>query len=172
MEAVDRPDPHSCTRRQAWTYIEHLERLLARQIDAVPVRARNTDPGTSHKAAFDAFPAAKTNRGRILRSLARAGERGMTQDEVTLETGISGAWKRLSELHQGGWVVTLETRAGKLSGSDQNVYTITDRGRTALGRESEGMPPVAPVKRDGTPASPPSELHVPATLFGLGDDEE
>lgn len=171
MEAMDRPDPQNCTRHQAWAYIEHLERLLARQVDAAPVRARATDPGTSHQAAFDHFPKAGSRRHVILHALARAGDHGLTQDEVAVETGINGAWKRLSELHQGGWAARLETREGKLSGAEQHVYTITARGRAALGREREGMPPVPPTRRDGSPAAPPSELHVPAGLFDTDEDE-
>ena len=131
-----RPNLHSCSRAEATRYIEYLEDQVQRQLDFGPVLSRNTDPGTSHKAAFDVFPKMGTRRHTILHALARAGDRGLTQDEAAAETGIVGVWKRLSELYLGGWADRQDTRTGTLSGAEQHVYTITDRGMIAISREA------------------------------------
>jgi hypothetical protein len=40
----------------------------------------------------------------------------------------------------------------------------------SLAREREGLPPVQPLRRDGSPAKPPNDL-IPAGLFDSTGDE-
>jgi hypothetical protein len=115
-------------------------------IEAAPDRAapggsRRTDPSTSQKAAFDAAPRTGTQRAVALRAIASAGGQGMTYWDVERATGITGVWKRLSELKQGGWIKVIDTRAIPATGSDGEVYAVTDKGRDyTQGRPVESSP--------------------------------
>lgn len=176
-QRMERPDlsgwPEKA-RSYVEPYMEHLEgrakdlegRLAAAVGDpgAGAPRARATDPGTSRRAAFDAYPAAHTRRWTILHVVARAGERGMTQSEVANATGIAGVWKRLSELDQGGWAVPSgEERKGE-AGSAQRVYVVTAKGREAVARDDASESRQASTK-DRVPDT------IPANLFASADEE-
>lgn len=137
-----RPNLAVCSRREATEYIKNLEERVAdldgrlsaavkgAGDDALP-GARSSDPATSHNAAVLAYPRSGRNRWKCLTEIAIAGERGLTQDDVVQRTGINGAWKRLSELLAGGWIMTRGTRKGR-SGTDQRVYVLSAKGYEAL----------------------------------------
>jgi hypothetical protein len=135
MGAMNRPNLRVCSRREMVAYVEWLEQQLTQQLSLIPVRSRNTDPNTSRLAAFNVFPKTESRRHVLLHALNRVWPDGLTQDEAAIETGIVGVWKRLSELHQGGWAEIANVRIGRLSGAEQSVYAITDRGRAAIAAE-------------------------------------
>jgi hypothetical protein len=168
---VNRPDLDHCRRSEARAYVEHLEGKIASLGDRISelagdpaspaVKARRSDPSTSKRAAVEHYPQAGKNRHKVLLVIERLGS--ATSDEVLVESGVAGAWKRISELAQGGWIEACGERDGTLSGKTQQAYKLTAKGRTARGREREGMPPVAPTRADGSPAKPPHDL-IPAGL--------
>jgi hypothetical protein len=173
---VQRPDRRTMKPSDAIAYWEHLEgkvadleRKLAEATDVTraPVRARRSDPSTSQRAAAEHYPKAGKNRHRVLLAIEKLGS--ATNDEVLVESSVPGAWKRVSELLQGGWIEVCGERDGTLSGKPQQAYRLTAKGREARAREREGMPPVHPTRRDGTPATAPKDLHVPAGLFDSTD---
>lgn len=139
---MQRPNLAIANRRQATEYIKYLEsevedlqKRLSAAVkgagdNALP-GARNSDPATSHSAAATAYPKSGQNRWKVLMEVALAGERGLTQDEVLERSGVAGAWKRISELLQGGWIGVHGTRKGH-SGTDQRVYVLTPKGAEAI----------------------------------------
>jgi hypothetical protein len=93
--------------------------------------ARTSDPGTSHEAA-----ARLTNKRTMMRRLLTEFlRRPMTAWEAGEACGYSadeGAWKRVSDLANEGWVEdTGATRIGPKN-RRQIVWAITDDGRAAL----------------------------------------
>lgn len=82
--------------------------------------ARATDPGTSHAAAASMRDTSKSHRAELLVAY-RMHPQGLTDEEACDWTGISGGWKRCSELRAAGLIVdTGKTRPGK-SGRLQSV---------------------------------------------------
>lgn len=99
---------------------------------------RSDDPETSRKAALDHYPRAKTQRHQALLAVARS-EGGATYADVERITGINGIWKRLSELEQGGWIFPAGTRLIEETGSEGQVYIVTDKGARYV-EHKEGLP--------------------------------
>ena len=93
-----------------------------------PGGARSSDPSTSHKAALDALPRTGSQRFRALQAIAAASPAGYTYEEVQQATGIEGVWKRLSELKQGGWIRVIGQRKIQSTGSDGDIYALTEKG--------------------------------------------
>ena len=91
---------------------------------------RETDPSTSKRASFDHLPRAGSQRKMALNAFLHAYPGGLTQSEVERRTNIQGVWKRISELHQGGWIINSGLRMGP-NGSDQQVYIATEKARRA-----------------------------------------
>lgn len=89
---------------------------------------RSTDPDTSRKGAIDAYPRVKSQRHKALIAIAKAGDHGLTDEEVEEKVGIEGVWKRCSELVQGGFVEEAGERRVKKSGSMGRVLKLTPRG--------------------------------------------
>jgi hypothetical protein len=71
--------------------------------------SRATDPSTSDKAYLKVKPKLGTARDRVLRAIEGRAGYGATAKELTTLTGINGAWKRVSELKQGGHIFELGT---------------------------------------------------------------
>ena len=99
------------------------------------VHARRLDPPTSHKAATDRDSHAIITRGsqkhRLLNEYANADS--LTADEACVRADLllGSPWKRVSDMHQAGYLETTGhervTRAGRAAA----VLRITDRGRRA-----------------------------------------
>lgn len=88
---------------------------------------RAGDPATSRKAAVDAYPRTGSRRRKILDAAIRAGGRGITFPEADALPGVREAWKRISELVEGGWLEATEReRKNPETGSDVTVYVATD----------------------------------------------
>lgn len=88
---------------------------------------RNGDPDTSRKGAVDAYPRSGKHRHTILIAIAKAGDQGMTYEEVEEKTEIKNAHKRISELSQGDWVRSAGERVATKTGSMSNIWVITER---------------------------------------------
>ena len=88
--------------------------------------ARASDPATSHAAARDALPNAKTNRARAL-SLLRQFPDGLTDFELADLTGVqqTSIGKRRGELRDAGLVYDTGTRRPSPSGSQAVVWAAT-----------------------------------------------
>lgn len=85
------------------------------------VGARTSDPDTSKLAALQHEPRKGTQRARVLAEI-RVCKGGLTARQVTQLTGIEGAWKRVSELKQGGHVVIVGQRLDL--GNMADVYAV------------------------------------------------
>lgn len=106
-------------------------------VDRDHALARFSDPVTSHQA--DAALRARegdantlrpgTHRHRALNAFV---PHPSTADEVQVDTGIEGIWKRVSDLKNMGFIApTGHTRRSR-SGREQEVLEITQAGREAL----------------------------------------
>lgn len=101
--------------------------------DDEPGGFRADDPDTSRQGAFDAMPRTGTQRLHALHAVARAGSGGMTWAEVEIASRVNNAWKRLSELKQGGWIEVVGERVVQHTGSMASVYVLAPKARIALG---------------------------------------
>jgi hypothetical protein len=88
---------------------------------------RGSDPSTSRRGAFDAYPRSGSKRAKVLAAIIRSGDHGATYDDVLQMTNIEGCWKRISELKQGGWVDVVGQRKVSWTGSDADVYRATTK---------------------------------------------
>lgn len=104
--------------------------------------ARFTDPVTSDLADAELRrregPAnvlrAGTHRHRALLCFAA---RAMIAEDVKIETGVDGIWKRVSDLKNMGFIKpTGETRLSR-EGREADILEITDAGRSALEKLDE-----------------------------------
>jgi hypothetical protein len=96
--------------------------------------SRHTDPTTSHDAGADVAPRTGTQRWRLLKAIAAAGDAGLTNEEAAELTGIAlrSSGPRLAELKHGGWIAaTGKTRLGSLN-SEQDILVTTDKGQMAM----------------------------------------
>ena len=98
---------------------------------AVEVRARTTDPKTSHKAAERASKSAHTIRALTLIALDGMGQATADQVRDRLRqnghaVSDSGPRSRIKDLRDDGYV-----RVARHTTENQAVYATTDRGRTA-----------------------------------------
>ena len=74
--------------------------------------ARTTDPRTSRAAAQSLD--ARSHLATLSRAYRDAGERGLTDEEAAITTGLASAWKRCSDLRRLGYIVaTGGTRTGR-----------------------------------------------------------
>lgn len=94
--------------------------------------SRNSDPDTSKRGGVDVYPRSGSQRWMALMAIAVAGDRGATYGDVEDATKIRGVWKRISELKQGGWIETSGTRVIEETGSEGDVYILTDRAKRYL----------------------------------------
>jgi hypothetical protein len=123
------------------------ERLVGRdaEIDRLEVKlveaeqrtmSRRRDPGTSKAGAADVTIRAGSQRFKLLTAYANAplATHGLTSDQARERAKISERscyWKRVSELHAAGLIMTAGEREGD-AGSKQTVYAITMKGVQAL----------------------------------------
>jgi hypothetical protein len=98
------------------------------------VGARTTDPGTSHRAFLKQQPRSGSRRAQVLAAYRLAGLRGLTAKEAAGMSGVPGAWKRVSELAQGGHIV--ETGAERDGGK---VFVVKSEVHHAA--PNPGVPP-------------------------------
>lgn len=94
------------------------------------IAARTADPDTSKRAALRQAPRSGSQRGRILDALREHGP--MSSREIEEQTGIAGAWKRVSELKQGGHICELRIERDDQTGTDVTVYALADRTQTTF----------------------------------------
>lgn len=96
-----------------------------------PGGARTSDPDTSKRAAKRHVGKSGTQRHSIYMAIENAGERGMTSDEAVRATGIEGGWKRISELHDWGFIAVAGERTALRSDNMVQVYVSTIAGRAS-----------------------------------------
>jgi hypothetical protein len=171
---MERPDFTQCKRSEARVYAEHLEGViedLTERLERVvgnpgagAPKARASDPSTSRQASFDAYPKVGSRRWTCLQTIARAGQRGMTQSEVIATTNIQGAWKRLSELDEGGWIQPDGVERKGSAGSMQRVYVITEKGQEAIRKDQ-----ASETRQASTKTRVPD--HIPHNLFAKTSED-
>ena len=93
--------------------------------------ARRGDPHTSHAAAAEVAQTLGPIQAAMLNAYRRAGDDGLTPDEAEVAAGLHvGARRRVSELHNAGWIepngLTRPGRAGKAQRVFVIVRTQTD----------------------------------------------
>lgn len=137
-----------CQKIRDWGYdIEQIQEDLVAEFDVHEQKLddprqnrmpgfRRSDPGTSKKGAFDAYPRSGSQRWKALMAVRSTYPRGATYEEVVKATGINGVWKRLSELKQGGWITARGQRRVS-TGSEADIYYLTVKGSDAL--EKRGL---------------------------------
>lgn len=98
--------------------------------------ARRSDPATSKRAAVEVAPRVGSKRRAVLETFDRRSvSLGFTASEAEHYSQVSGAWKRVSELAQGGFIrATGDVRHIPATGKQQQVYVITEKGRAAIRR--------------------------------------
>jgi hypothetical protein len=89
--------------------------------------ARRSDPETSKLAALQNEPRRGSQRAAVLDAIRDAGPAGLTAREAAWATGIEGAWKRVSELRQGGHIVKIAERADPETKALGEVYAVPVR---------------------------------------------
>lgn len=112
--------------------------------------ARRSDPDTSKKAAHDSMPGQGTQKRAVL-DFAFGSEKGIACFDVRfwardLEESASAkvralrehqtASRRITDLCEGGWLEDSgERRLSPISGREQIVWVVTERGRRELAGE-------------------------------------
>lgn len=139
-------------RRACADYVDRtLGRAAAGALGALelkPATHRN-GPATERMASHAAWPGAKSQRRRALKLLERAGNDGMTGDEldVALEAkggGVYDGRRRLSELKGGGWAeVALDVNREPVRRRTRrrqwaDVYVLTGAALMRLAEERRG----------------------------------
>jgi Helix-turn-helix domain len=92
--------------------------------------ARSGDPSTSKLAALRQEPRSGSQRARILEFIRTHGP--VVSREIEEQLGIRGAWKRVSELKQGGLIHEVETLYDYKTGTEVTAYAAgppVDNGR-------------------------------------------
>lgn len=103
--------------------------------DVAPVGHRH--PETSKAAAERALPRTGSKRRHVLALIRRAGDRGMTCDEIEAETGWThqSASPKVTGLRDDGWITDSGVRRTIRSGNEAIAWTLTDEARAALAEE-------------------------------------
>lgn len=91
--------------------------------------ARDSDPITSHKGSDHIAPKRGTLRALLL-DVYRAYPDGLTDEEACDRAGITGGWKRCSELRNLGLIAPNGTRLSS-AGVEVRVCAITEWARGA-----------------------------------------
>jgi len=88
-------------------------------------------PETERLAAIEVYPRTGSSRRRVLDAIRAAGDRGRTDEELSIELGLR--WRstapRRNELLNGGWVVDSGRRRRTTSGASAAVWVLSERGR-------------------------------------------
>lgn len=119
---------------------EGEEFLVARLEDSIDEFAagrrgasRDSDPTTSKSAGEMTLTGEHVKQ--VFQCFVDAREHGLAAFEVVNLTGIRGAWKRVSDLKQGEYIVELEgvTRRDEETQRESAVFVLTDKGMRAGG---------------------------------------
>jgi hypothetical protein len=88
-------------------------------------------PDTERQAAISVYPRTGTCRRRVLDFIARSGERGATDEEVSLalRMRLYTAAPRRNELLNDGWVEDSERQRFTTTGTRATVWVLTEKGR-------------------------------------------
>jgi hypothetical protein len=91
---------------------------------------RSDAPETEREAALAVYPRTGTARRRVLDAIALAGDRGMTDEELSLslELRLYTAAPRRHELLEDGWVEDSQQRRPTTTGSLAVVWKLTPAG--------------------------------------------
>jgi hypothetical protein len=86
---------------------------------------------TSANAALLAAPKSGTRRHQILRHILAAGNRGLTDDQIIVRSGLphQSVGPRRLELEQGGWIEDSTQRRKTRTGSEAIVWVATTKAR-------------------------------------------
>ena len=96
---------------------------------------RATDPDTSAAAAASLGNPVVAMRRTLLQQYHLARLNGLTAEEASYAAGYTpadGAWKRVSDLQNAGYVEDTGRTRSANSGRQQRVLVITDKGLEAL----------------------------------------
>lgn len=117
-------------------HIDQDDLFTSEQVEPVvkllPPVARNTDPVTSHDAT--PAPTSRTTMMRQLLTQFRTG--GVTAEQAADAAGYTsadGAWKRVSDLRNAGYIEATDRTHKARSGREQTVWEITQTGWAWLG---------------------------------------
>lgn len=93
-------------------------------------KARNTDPATSHRAAFANLPLKNTQR-RLILEIHLAHPKGLTDDELSQLIGmrLNSLTTRRSELFQGGWLEDSGEERKTRTGVCAVVWRVTEKSK-------------------------------------------
>lgn len=80
--------------------------------DLTPIRARRTDPATSHRAAADSVRFAGSHAGRILESLKQHGAQSPKELERRIGLSVVQIDRRACELRRAGLIEVVTTDDG------------------------------------------------------------
>lgn len=101
------------------------------------VGARSSDPDTSKLAALRQQPRSGSQRARILEALQRRSPTALSARQIENLTGIKGAWKRISELRQGGHIYEASVVRDPITGADVTLYASLS-ARVLPGQQGNG----------------------------------
>jgi hypothetical protein len=111
---------------EAWCQNCMSNLFPASEIEVVEAsNVRSTDPDTSKLAALKNEPRRGTQRARVLEEIERSGLDGLTAKQVEERSGLKGAWKRVSELKQGGHIVDIGERDGGTVFATARYFAVT-----------------------------------------------
>ena len=120
---------HRTTREMA-VVVDRMKAAGLSVDENAPGGARSTDPTTSRSAALTMIPKSGTKRRAVYDAIVAAGSRGATSAEAEAASGVAGAWKRITELHDGGHIQVTGSRFDPRTGKDVQVYVA--QSQTAL----------------------------------------
>jgi hypothetical protein len=117
-----------------WAHVRPVNIVrIERQLPGSP-GARSTDPSTSRKAALENAPRAKTQRAFILNHLCFLASgvvdrRGnpRTSAQIGRYCNLRGAWKRVSDLHEGGWIEVVGEETDPDTRMKVQLYAPTEK---------------------------------------------
>lgn len=101
--------------------------------------AASGSPETERLAAIRAYPTSGTKRRKVLDYIARQGERGAIDEEVSdaLSMRLYTAAPRRNELVRDGWVVDSGRRRQTSTGSQAVVWVLSPAGRAQWQPDAE-----------------------------------
>ena len=104
-----------------------------RPIRDVPLSYRSTDPETSREAAEANAPRRNEQQQKVLRALARMGERGSTDHGLASFLGMPSnvVARRRKDLEEMGLVVRTTERRATVGGASGLVFKINEAGLQA-----------------------------------------
>lgn len=146
-------------------------RTVSEPFDVVrAVGARSSDPDTSRLAALRHAPRSGSQRARILDAL-RFGDYALSARQIEMVTGIKGAWKRISELKQGGHIVEAGVEHDPVTNMEVTVYALAAQAsQDAAPGEGSGGGEAPAAGQPASPGSADGADVAGATVPARGDD--